>query len=312
MDDGRLLQDELFRRTRTSTSGAVIHRDSSITHSYPKCSTTVSNIKSNKSDENIKLIKAAAMGLVSRNSVDSRGLATAVQEVMKDEAIRLSFRDEDGDTPSESDSEKGGLDSSNNSGSTVGVHNISHRSSLAANSTTSNPSLRSEDSGGNGGRRVSKQPGRGNGRSRASFLKDRRLSTVNNANRGLMSEGSRRRMLEGFGMGSARKDVESVTDSSDSEEEDGTAQRGASGGANNVAASKAKGNSGGSSTQATLEIRNSSSSSRGPTIQSLKTHRLSKGEMRGVRRGIASNASMMMFSNDALELAKVRSCHHLP
>ena len=311
MDDGRLLQDELFRRTRTSTSGAVIHRDSSITHSYPKYSTTVSNIKSNKSDENIKLIKAAAMGLVSRNSVDSRGLATAVQEVMKDEAIRLSFRDDDADTPSESDSEDW-QDNSTYSGSTQGVHNISHRSSLAANSTTSNASLRSEDSGGNGGRRVSKQPGRGNGRSKASFLKDRRLSTVNNANRGLMSEGSRRRMLEGFGMGSARKDVESVTDSSDSEEEDGTAQRGASGGANNVAASKAKGNSGGSSTQAMPEIRNSSSSSRGPTIQSLKTHRLSKGEMRGVRRGIASNASMMMFSNDALELAKVRSCHHLP
>ncbi|EJK52538.1 hypothetical protein THAOC_28172 [Thalassiosira oceanica] len=390
MDDGRLLLDEPRPNPpkRITTSGAVIHRDSLNTPSYPKYNRTVSNMNSNDSDENIKLIRAAAMGLVSRNSVSSRGLATAVQGVMEDKAIRRSFRDEDGDTPSESDSEKGSQDSSNDSGSTLGVQNISNRSLISVapemprrtlpgeghsspskrstsrpkalsklrsneadgvdsstiprrpessdqapnvrssvpagrplgastrhcstNSTaSSNSSLRSSagDRVGNGASRSSKRPVSGN-RSRASFLKDRRLSTINNASRGLMSEDSRRRMLEGLSIGSAGEDGESVSDGSDSDEDDrAVPQDGANapGGANHVATSKSKGNSDASPMQAMLEIRDSSYTSRGPTIQSLKTHGLSKGEMRGVRRGIASRASMMMFGNDALELSKRNS-----
>ena len=390
MDDGRLVLDH----STSATSVAVVHRDSSNTPSYPKYSGTVSNIQSEDSNENVKLIQAAAMGLVSRNTLSSRGLEAAVQQVINNDAIRRSLREEDGDTPSESDSENASQDSSNNSGSTLGVQNISNRSLLSVateiprrsspieghsspskrstsrpkarselrsnvaggeddstfpkrpesseqapdssssfpagrplgasarhfstGNMTSNPRLRSAGRGRIDASRASKRPGRGN-RSRASFLKDRRLSTINNASRGLMSEESRRRMLEGFSIGSAGVDGESVTDSSDSEDVDRAAPQvdadapgGANGGSNNVATPKAKGNSDASSMQAMLEIRDSISTSRGPRIQSRKTHGLSKGEMRGVRRGIASKASMMMFGNDALELSKVRSCNHLP
>jgi len=64
MDDGRLLHDEPRPKRFTAISDAVTLRGSSKTPSYPKYNKTVSNIQSNESQEKVKLIRAATMGLV--------------------------------------------------------------------------------------------------------------------------------------------------------------------------------------------------------------------------------------------------------